>query len=97
MDLGKDKSEIQLGVDAFDHLLTVMSESTSDKKSTGFAWNYYRPYFIEMKRRNLVEPFCYLIHRSGNDAAVTEWLFKNRGRVDEFLAWSKGYNWQAGK
>ena len=93
----KGKSEIQLSVEGLDTFLAILSESTGEKKGSGFAWNYYRPYFVEMKRRELVEPFCYLIHRSSNDPEVTAWLSKNAERVNQLIAWSKSYEWESRK
>jgi hypothetical protein len=40
-------------------LVSAMSESTAKRKSSGSAWDYYRPYVVEISNRNFVEPFCY--------------------------------------
>ena len=58
-----------------------------------FTWRYYIPYFVELRKRNYVEPFTYYISQSSDLNGVTEWLQANANRVDEFLSWSKSYQW----
>jgi hypothetical protein len=89
----KGKTVMQLAVENFNSLLGILSEVGADKKQVGFAWNYYRPYFVEMKARNYVEAFCYYIHQSDKSAEVSAWLTMNAQKVNEFLAWSKSYKW----
>ena len=93
LEKNKDKSEMELIVDGFDTLFTMLEEVKSDKKQSGFAWNYYRPYFAEMKKRNHVEPFCYYIHQSSGSAEVSKWLAENQERLSAFLNWSKNHQW----
>ena len=91
----KAKSEMRLAVENFSKLFSVLSEGK--KNQSGFAWNYYRPYFVEMKTRNYVEAFCYYIHQSAGSAETSSWLAQNGTRVSEFLNWSKSYEWPRGK
>lgn len=93
LEKNKGKTEMQLLVDKFTVLFEVLSRPDADKKSSGFAWTYYRPYFAELKSRNLVEPFCYYIHQSANSAEVAKWLSQNAERVEQFLNWSQNYPW----
>jgi TolA-binding protein len=92
----KGKSEVRLFVDTLSTLLAIMSEADSKKKGGGFAWQYYRPYFCEMARRKLVEPFCYYIAQSQQSDEVSRWLSQNQERVRELMAWSKDYQWRRG-
>jgi tetratricopeptide (TPR) repeat protein len=89
----KGKSEIRLFIDNLSTMLNIMAESVSKEKSSGFAWEYYRPYFCEMATRKFVEPFCYYISQSAQSEEVDRWLTANFERVREFLAWSKSYQW----
>lgn len=91
IDKNKDKTEAQLFVDELSTLFAIMSEGT--QKSSGFAWEYYRPYFSEMSRRKLTEPFCYFILQSAKMEGAERWLTQNFGRVSELLDWSKSYQW----
>lgn len=93
LDKNKNKTEMQLIVDMIESLLSIMSEGDAKKKQPGFAWNYYRPYFLEMKARNMVEPFCYYIYQTSQSTEVAKWLAQNTARVNEFLSWSQSYQW----
>ncbi|MEW6211457.1 MAG: tetratricopeptide repeat protein [Acidobacteriota bacterium] len=93
LDENKKKTEIQLIVEMIESLLSIMSEGEEKKKQQGFAWNYYRPYFLEMKARNMVEPFCYYIYQTSQSTEVAKWLAQNTQRVNEFLSWSRNYQW----
>jgi tetratricopeptide (TPR) repeat protein len=95
LEKNKGKSEMNLVVENFSTLFTVLSEGKTNQ--SGFAWNHYRPYFVEMKNRNYVEAFCYYIHQSGGSAEASNWLAHNGTRVSEFLNWSKSYQWPKGK
>jgi tetratricopeptide (TPR) repeat protein len=93
LDENKNKTEIQLFVNKVSTLLAVIAESVSKQKSSGFAWDYYRPYFSEMANRKFVEPFCYYISQSNDSDEVERWLTLNAERVREFLTWSNSYQW----
>jgi Flp pilus assembly protein TadD len=93
LDENKGKSEIRLFIDNLSTLLAIMSESKSKQKSSGFAWDYYRPYFCEIANRKFVEPFCYYISQGVQSEEVERWLTLNAERVREFLTWSKSYQW----
>ena len=96
LEKNKGKSEIRLAIENFTALFTVLSEG-GKKKQSGFAGSYYRPYFVELKDRNYIEPFCYYIHQGGGSSEAASWLAQNGGRVNEFLNWSKSYQWTKGK
>ena len=89
----KDKTEIQAFIHQLTLLLEMMSESTAKQNSSGFAWDYYRPYFCEISNRKFVEPFCYYISQSAQSEEVERWLTLNAERVREFLTWSRSYQW----
>jgi tetratricopeptide (TPR) repeat protein len=93
LDENKNKTEMQLIVEMLESLLSIISEGEAKKKQSGFAWNYYRPYFLEMKARNMVEPFCYYIYQTSQSTEVAKWLGQNTERVNEFLSWSRTYQW----
>lgn len=89
----RDKPEAERLIGQVDTFLAVLSEMDSKKLQSNFTGKYYVPYFIELKRRNYVEPFIYYTHQRSTLPGVQEWLQKNGARVDEFLSWSKGYRW----
>jgi tetratricopeptide (TPR) repeat protein len=89
----KGKTEMQLLVERFNTLFAIMEESQAKADRSKFTWSYYIPYFIEIKKRGLVEPFVYIIYLTSNNPEVRQWLQQNETRVREFLAWSNSYQW----
>lgn len=92
-DKNKGKSEAQQLVDQLNTQLAIISEVDPKGDKSKFTWRYYIPYFIELKKRNYVEPFAYYISQASNLSEVTEWLQANSDKVNAFLNWSKGYQW----
>jgi hypothetical protein len=89
----KDKSEMELLVSNFDSLLAFLSESTSKADRSKFTWQYYVPYFVEMKSKGHVEAFAYYINQRSTIPGVNEWLQRNQNKVSDFLSWSRNYQW----
>ncbi|HEX8491849.1 MAG TPA: tetratricopeptide repeat protein [Pyrinomonadaceae bacterium] len=87
------KSEMQLLVEQLESLFAVISETDPKGDRSKFVWKYYIPYFIELRKRNFVEPFGYYVSQRSNVSGVQEWLTTNSKRVNEFLTWSKQYQW----
>jgi tetratricopeptide (TPR) repeat protein len=88
-----NKSESETMVHQWKVFLDVLGETLDKKKHPEFVFNYYVPYFLEMNKRGLVEPFVYYIHQKTDTAGVSEWLAANQPKVNEFLTWSKQYGW----
>ena len=97
LEKNRGKSEMQLAVEDFSTLFAVLAEVTAGKNHSGFAWNHYRPYFIEMQSKNHVEPFCYYTRQTSNNKVIAKWLSENATRVNEFLNWSRNYQWKKNK
>ena len=89
----KDKSEAQLLVDQLSTYLAIVSEVDPKGDKSKFTWAYYIPYFIELKKKNYIEPFAYYISQTSNMSGVPEWLQANESRVNEFVSWSRNYQW----
>ncbi|HSE34226.1 MAG TPA: tetratricopeptide repeat protein [Pyrinomonadaceae bacterium] len=89
----KSKSEVQKFVDQLEVVLSLMAENEGKGDKSKFTFRYYVPYFVELKKRNYVEPFGYYISQTSDYPGVSEWLDKNANRVNEFLNWSKNYRW----
>jgi hypothetical protein len=89
----KGKTKAQLAVEQLNTFLSILSELDQKENKSKFVFVYYVPYFIELKKRNYVEPFYYYISRSSNDPEVEKWLSDNFRRVSEFLTWSKQFQW----
>jgi tetratricopeptide (TPR) repeat protein len=89
----KGKTEAQKVVAQMQTVLTVLGEQAEKKKQSTFTFQYYVPYFIEMKRKGHVEAFVYHALQSSGLPGAREWVGANGGRVMQFLIWSKGYHW----
>lgn len=89
----KGKTQMQLLVEQFETFFAIMSEQSDKADRSKFTWNFYVPYFNEMKRKNYVEPFVYYITQNDGNEETLKWLAANRARVGDFLAWSKLYKW----
>ena len=89
----KGKSKMQLAVEQLNTFFSILSELDQKENKSRFVFKYYVPYFSEMKKRNFVEPFYYYISRSSNNPEVEKWLDGNFRRVNDFLNWSRQYQW----
>lgn len=75
----------------FDTICATLAETKKD--NTGFYWNYYAPYFIEMHEKDLLATFSNLVVVASGDASAAEWLKSHQKEVDDFQNWSRNYNW----
>lgn len=66
----------------------------SQKENHGFYWEYYVPYFIEMKEKHFLETFSYLAFATTTDSVISEWLKSHKTEIDQFYTWSKSYTWK---
>jgi len=89
----RSKTEAEVQVDQWKVFLDVLTRTQAKGKHSQFVFNYYLPYFSELSKRRLVEPFVYYMLQRTNVAGVADWLSANRSQVDDFLAWSKQYSW----
>ena len=92
---GKRKNELEQLVSAFEMAGEILAGQKHNKKSA-FSSYYYGPYYGEMSRKKLVEPFVYFILRGSNTPGVAEWLEKNKDQVQAFLEWDRAYQWRNG-
>jgi tetratricopeptide (TPR) repeat protein len=79
-----------------DDLLTRLAARPAAADQGTFVGRHYLPYFAELKRRNLVEPFVYWVLQRAPVTGVRDWLTTNRPRVQEFLDCTKGFAWAKG-
>jgi tetratricopeptide (TPR) repeat protein len=91
------KFEKSTDVERFIRKLEKVCASLEETEANnyGFFWDYYVPYFIEMKEKDLIKPFSYIVFSSSADPDVSKWLESNTTEVDRFLKWSKSFVWMA--
>lgn len=96
MDIDK-KNKKNTEVEQFIRKFEIICESLKEtqKDNFGFYWEYYVPYFLEMKDKNLIKPFAYIVFASSEYPDVADWLNSNKNEVDKFYEWSKSFAWKS--
>lgn len=87
----KKKSDVEKFQMKFGTLCNVLSETKKDNH--GFYWDYYVPYFIELKEKNFLETFAYIVFATSEDSEIAKWLKNHNKEINEFYAWSEAYKW----
>lgn len=88
----KDKTPTARMAEKLDDLIGNLGEKSSHR---GFAWDYYVPYYLEMKRKDFVPAFTYVIRAARTDQPdVQQWLDAHTAEVAAFQEWSKNYEWK---
>lgn len=88
----RKKTEVEQFIRKFETICESLKETKKD--NYGFFWEYYVPYFLEMKDKNLVEPFAYIVFASSDYPDVSNWLKSNKSETDKFYEWSKSFIWK---
>ena len=91
----KKKTEVELFMDKFETVCSSLKEVQKD--NFGFYWEYYVPYYIEMKDANLIETFSYLVYATSESQDVQQWLKENENKIDLFYEWSSKNKWKIEK
>lgn len=91
-DKNKDKTDVEQFIRKFETVCGSLKEGKS--YNHGFYWDYYVPYFTEMKDKKLIEAFAYIAFASSDNQNVSAWLKTNADDVNKFYGWSKNYNWK---
>ena len=90
--INKGKSDVQLFMRKMNTLCSYFEETK--KGNFGFYWEFYVPYFIELKEHELIETFSYLIFASQEDnQEVQNWLKANNNSLEKFYDWSSSFHW----
>jgi hypothetical protein len=92
-DENKGKTSTARFAEKFSELCQSLQEQ-SEKRNSGFVWEYYVPYFVTMEKAGHVPAFAYLIHSSLPDQPhVQQWLEQHPDEVKAFQEWSVAYEW----
>jgi hypothetical protein len=84
---------VQRFVRKFDAICSALG--VSQKDNYGFLWNYYVPYFLELKAKGYSEIFANLALASQKKPEITQYFKDNQSKLSEFAAWSEAYKWKA--
>lgn len=88
----KNKTEVEHFIRKFETLCSALKETKKD--NYGFYWEFYAPYFVEMKDRGLIEPFAYVAFASSDEKDVEKWLESHESELEKFFNWSEGFVWK---
>jgi tetratricopeptide (TPR) repeat protein len=86
----KGKPEIQLLADQLDTVLAIADESKFEDQKDCFACRHYLPFFLDLKKQNLVEPFTYVALSSLSLPGTADWLDSkaNSAKMEALGRWS---------
>src|SRR5690606_13767877 len=87
----KEKTEVEQFIRKFETVCASLKE-TQDK-NYGFYWDYYVPYFVEMKDKNFIETFAYIAFATADNPEVNQWLNAHDKEIEDFYGWSGNYSW----
>ena len=88
----KDQNEAEK-LDRKVQLLAGMLKE-QQKKMKGFYWEFYAPFFIDLKEKDYLLTACYVASINSDNPPVANWLKENKDKVDEFYKWLEGYTWK---
>lgn len=88
----KELRPIELLIDKYSNIFQIMLELKENQDFEGFVWEYYAPYFIEMQKKDLVEPFVYYIFQIADDPEIQSWIQNNKDKINKFINWNNSFN-----
>ena len=88
----KEKNEVEQFTRKFETVCASLKETRKD--NYGFFWDYYVPYFIEMKDKNFIKTYSYIAFASSDDPAISQWLKDHKSEADKFFEWSGSFEWK---
>jgi tetratricopeptide (TPR) repeat protein len=75
----------------------VQSLNENQKDNFGFYWDYYVPYFVEMKNSKQLNTFAYIAFASKDYPYVDKWIKSHKKEIDAFYDWSDAFEWKGTK
>lgn len=88
----KDKTQCQKFMDKFETMCESLEELKN--KNKGYYWEFLVPYFIEMKKQKLIEPFAYIVFFPSQDSDVIKFHQEHTSKIQQFYDWSNNYKWK---
>jgi len=91
----KDSVKVKADVDKLILYMQALTNSlaVNQKEGKGIYWKTYAPFFIEMKRKGLVNAFAHIASiTAGNDANI-KWINDHQDELKQFYEWYNGYKW----
>lgn len=90
--LGIEDNEVNRFKFKYDFFINSLTGVKDDKK--GFYSKYYTPFLAEMKEKEHVETFAYIMFLYANDNDyVKTWFEENPDKLKAFSEWAANYDW----
>lgn len=90
--LNNDKTDVVKFIRKFEAVCSSLKESRKD--NSGFYWDFYAPYFIEMLDQKYIETFAYIAFASSKSSDVMNWLKVHDDDITNFYKWSESFKWK---
>jgi len=90
----KDKAPTEQLIRKLDALISVLDE-LHPAQQEGFTWQYFVPYFVELKKQGYLPALAYSVQesRAARTPEVHTWLANHTATVEEFRSWAAAYAW----
>ena len=90
----KAKTPTEQLIRKLESLINVLDELHPGKQP-GFAWRYFVPYFVALKKQGYLPALAYSVQESRAAATpeVQQWLAAHTATLAEFREWSEAYTW----
>ena len=63
------------------------------QNGTGFFWEFYVPFFSDLKDKKQLLTACYIATLQAKNESVEKWLNENNSKIQEFYKWLEEYKW----
>jgi tetratricopeptide (TPR) repeat protein len=85
LEKNKRKTEEELFISNTASFFEILGELKT-KKTKGFWWDFYVPFYYELAKTKHIDTYCYYILQSNGGQSV-DWLYANGNRIDKFNKW----------
>jgi tetratricopeptide (TPR) repeat protein len=83
----KGKPEIQLIAGQIDTVFAIVGEAKGQEVKECFACRHYLPFFLDLRKQELVDPFTYVALGSLDLPGTAEWIKANGDKVEALEKW----------
>jgi antitoxin component YwqK of YwqJK toxin-antitoxin module len=87
----KYKSETRLNFNITKQIQLVMEKMEIAKGDKGFFMQFYAPFYLELYKKKMLEPFSYTVLAGVENKEVDSWVKKNSDKIHVFASWVVDY------
>lgn len=91
-----DSVKAKTDVDKLSLYIQMMTNSLSTglNEGKGMYWKVYAPFFIEMKKMDLMNVFAHIASITSGDEENVKWIGDNQDKLKAFYDWIDKYEWR---